>query len=1221
MSDNKYKFQTLTPVRDADLSIYEDAIDFIFTNKDIKNVAISGPYSAGKSSILESYKEKNPKKRFKHISLAHFESPKKITKEQMHGDIEHDAHDDEQAKITSVKESILEGKIINQLIHQISPDKIPQTNFKVKREIESWSILMDSALVVLFLMGIIHITCFRVWNSYISSLPDTLAKSVFLITINSISTLVSGIFCLLILSRFIYCIVWAHKNKNFFRKISFQGNEIEVFEKNEDSFFDKYLNEVLYLFKHAESDVIVFEDMDRFNVNRIFERLREINALINIQLEKEEEPVRFFYLLRDDIFISKDRTKFFDYIIPVVPVVDSSNSYDQFISLFKTAGIFEKFNESFLQGLSLYIDDMRILKNIYNEFIVYHNRLNITELNCDKMLAIITYKNLFPKDFSDLHLNKGFVCTLFNAKLNIVQEEITSNKAEIRDLHEKIKLIKKEHLENTKEVDIVYAPRLSGLKDRYDSTREAVALREEIKKRKEAISARENDEISKITTKITEGEERIRLLRDAPMHEIITRENIDTAFKITSTNEINVEILFSEIKGSDYFDLLKYLIRNGYIDETYADYMTYFYENSLNRIEKIFLRSIVDRKAKEYTYQLQNPKMAVDRLRLADFDQEETLNFDLLEYLLINPAHGLFLDRFLQQLKKTSNYKFIGAYFDTQREIAAYVVNLNIQWPEFFYFMIKEKTLSAAQKRQYSISTLYYSNDESILAVNIDNCLSGFISQSDDYLDIDTPRVEKLIHGFSLINVLFVEISYNISDRKLFNAVYEKSLYELNYRNLSLMLQEVYHVANNDDLCHKNYTLVMSRPETPLACYVNNNINEYLGLTLSKCEGNITDNEEIVLLILNNDDVAGGIKINYIEFLNTKIMILGEINDRSLWELLLDKRLITYSVENIFSYFNHSALLDSTLIGFINDSSETLDFSDAKESLGDEKAKELFDAVVTCNALSIEKYKEIIGSFNYYYDVFDMENIDDEKMRIIIDLEIARISLDTILFIRENYRNQKIYYIKKNLEQYVSLMTSAALDLDEVLEILSWDVNDAIKIPLLKLTSQQVSINRTYSPTVNAWILEHNLNADDLPNLFENYHEWDSALQVIILRLARTNLENNIIANPRNVSIELLKTLLSSDSLDNRGKLKLFASSFPVWDKNECIGYLNMLGLTEFIKIYEPGRRPSFEINENNAELLIAFKDVGLLLDFQRDQSKPGYYKITRQRQARATRA
>ena len=58
-------------------------------------------------------------------------------------------------------------------------------------------------------------------------------------------------------------------------------------------------------------------------------------------------------------------------------------------------------------------DDMRLLKNICNEFLIYYNQLDLTELDYNKMLAIITYKNLFPRDFSDLQLNKGFVYALF----------------------------------------------------------------------------------------------------------------------------------------------------------------------------------------------------------------------------------------------------------------------------------------------------------------------------------------------------------------------------------------------------------------------------------------------------------------------------------------------------------------------------------------------------------------------------------------------------------------------------------------------------------------------------------------------------------------------------------------------------------------------------------------------------------------------------------------
>lgn len=67
MEQRKYFFQKLTPVKDADISVYEEAIDYVFENTDITNVAISGAYSAGKSSVLESYKEKHKNLKFIHI--------------------------------------------------------------------------------------------------------------------------------------------------------------------------------------------------------------------------------------------------------------------------------------------------------------------------------------------------------------------------------------------------------------------------------------------------------------------------------------------------------------------------------------------------------------------------------------------------------------------------------------------------------------------------------------------------------------------------------------------------------------------------------------------------------------------------------------------------------------------------------------------------------------------------------------------------------------------------------------------------------------------------------------------------------------------------------------------------------------------------------------------------------------------------------------------------
>lgn len=136
MAENKYHFERLTPTDSIDLNVYEEAIDYVFDNPDVRNVAISGAYSAGKSSVLASYKKKHSDKSFLHISLAHFQSPTERSRkdEQSEKDKKGEKHEKEKAETTEVKESVLEGKILNQLIHQIPSDKIPQTNFRVKKE-------------------------------------------------------------------------------------------------------------------------------------------------------------------------------------------------------------------------------------------------------------------------------------------------------------------------------------------------------------------------------------------------------------------------------------------------------------------------------------------------------------------------------------------------------------------------------------------------------------------------------------------------------------------------------------------------------------------------------------------------------------------------------------------------------------------------------------------------------------------------------------------------------------------------------------------------------------------------------------------------------------------------------------------------------------------------------------------------------------------------------
>ena len=48
---------------------YLNALDWALKNPDIKNIALSGPYGSGKSSIIQSYMEKHPSVKALNISL------------------------------------------------------------------------------------------------------------------------------------------------------------------------------------------------------------------------------------------------------------------------------------------------------------------------------------------------------------------------------------------------------------------------------------------------------------------------------------------------------------------------------------------------------------------------------------------------------------------------------------------------------------------------------------------------------------------------------------------------------------------------------------------------------------------------------------------------------------------------------------------------------------------------------------------------------------------------------------------------------------------------------------------------------------------------------------------------------------------------------------------------------------------------------------------------
>lgn len=1248
---NELNLQKLNPSMIENMGYYKEALDFVFKDPDILNIAITGAYGAGKSSVIKTYKNLHQEKKFIHISLTNFEKNNSEQDEDVGKEKDNNLKDNKAKKLD---ESELEGKILNQLIYQINPKKIQQTKFKIKTDISPTTIIKETLIMAPFLLLILYIFKFEELQLYIDNLENVPIIEYLVILTNHSTLVFSIILCLVISIFYLFRIIRGQLYNPIFKKIKWKGNEIEIFEDDEESYFNKHMDEILYLFRNADVDAIVFEDIDRYDNNIIFSKLREINDLINNEINNKDKSkrIRFLYLIRDDMFTSKDRTKFFDFILPVIPVIDSSNSYDKLLEHFGQAGplnsngktFLNELDDFFLRDISLYIDDMRLLKNIYNEYVIYYGRLQFIELDPVKLLALIIYKNIFPKDFIELQLNKGLVFEIFGNRDFYIKERKNKIELRIQELQDNIEIIKKEFLNDLDELDTLYLTSgqynyaIGGRFD--DSFNTRVEYIKEIKKPTSAVSLRGysqniQEEISKFSNKpdyverknaieqkmnvdvynLEEEMMNLKLEKDiitsSRIKDIISKDNIDYIFQYQFMNDEGKLTKYEDIINNHYYPLIRYLIKEGRIDETYPDYLSYFYENGLTRNDKIFLRSITDEEAKEFNYKLKDPEKVITYLKPRSLGQKEALNFNLLEYLLDNKLlknNKEYLLYILQHIRDDKRFDFIWSYIIQATNVDKLVKELNIVWKELWAYLDTNNEIEGKKKKDYMVYTLHYSDLEDIKNMNIENCITTYISSNENFLDIDNPDIDKIIDIFIFLEVSFTNINYSTANKDLFEEVYKNDLYELNFTMIALILEKIYNIPYTSDYMEKNYTLVSSQTNQPLKDYIDRKTNEYMELLFDNLSTKFIDSEECVLNILNNTDIQKDIKIRYIQNLSTIIFDVKEIEDINLWEELFKNNLIDYSTENILNYyFRYSGKMDPTITVYLNSNSKEILFEDEiiKEDFGEDVSR-FFTDVINNNELTNEKYEMILRGLNQAMNNFDTNGINEDKFEILIKLNIIGMTKENIEFVRENYPDLVILFISKHIQDYIDCLDEEILIKEEILDLLrEEDIPDEYKISLAGILPDNISLeDSNYSEKLQLYIIKNKFDSSDLNYLVDNYDNSPLKMKQAIEEICIEYIEE-IGNNKINLSYDLLLELMANKDIDDNNKKLIVCNSIDGLNGMEVRELMLIAEFHDFKSLFQRAR-PRIDITDENSMLLECFKNKGWITRYDEDE---GYYR------------
>ena len=163
----------------------------------------------------------------------------------------------------------------------------------------------------------------------------------------------------------------------------------------------------------------------------------------------------------------------------------------------------------------------------------------------NKMFAMITYKNLFPRDFSDLQNGQGYVKSLFDHK----DEFVSSERGKILDLidakKKEIDACKSEQLVDVSELEIIknnkHAAANSysyyGKRKEYEDW-----INDVYPVRKAAIENKLNGRLSLLEKELLDIELRLAKLESRQLKDIINRENSQTVFHTISLMKLATKV-------------------------------------------------------------------------------------------------------------------------------------------------------------------------------------------------------------------------------------------------------------------------------------------------------------------------------------------------------------------------------------------------------------------------------------------------------------------------------------------------------------------------------------------------------------------------------------------------------------------------------------------------------------------------------------------------------
>lgn len=1047
--ETQSKFVNLAPTDQADeAGVYAEAINFAINDTKVKNIALTGPYGSGKSSIIQSFLNKHRPKAL-HISLAAF-TP------------------DEDAVSKDVTRQEIERSILQQMLYGADANKLPLSRFKRIQSPGVWSIFTSLYLV----LGIVSL-----W--YVFHHRDSVFSGAFFNPFALSNWVNLSIFT--IASVFLWTSLHHFYVASFgvsLKSVSLKDIEIRPAADDQESILNRHLDEIIYFFQSTAYELVIIEDLDRFNDPEIFITLREINSLVN-KNAGVKRTIRFLYALRDDMFANTDRTKFFEFIIPVIPIINSSNSIDMVLEQGKRLALDKRLNRQFLREVSRYLNDLRLIQNIFNEYSIYVSNLESDEenlLNANKLLAVLIYKNVHPRDFEKLHRGEGNFAQILYHKEELIKSGEAAYRAEIAQLEQEILTADRQIPSDLKELRQIYAmafiekipahiisvrvdgqtlvplsqlPEHSAFEQLINTTRisgrhqngqnmhfeianvqDSVDPGRSFQKRKSEIEKKGTDNKNTISRKVSELRSKIAALRTAKLNELL-RLNVS-----------DIGYLFDGFKENG--DLARFLILEGYLDDTYYHYTSLFHSGRLSPNDNKFLIQIRAFVTPEPEFPVDNPSEIIAAMRDEDFGQSYILNVKLIDFLLSDPS------RYPEQIQKSvgvisSDFDgcegFLDSYYASGRHVTDLLTRLTATWKGLVpAFVSSPKNIAhvaelVARIPLSLLERLARDFDElpAFVAGNLPAILAHFP-------ELEPKRLQAL--NFEVEDLAAIEDHSDV-----LHEMWKNGLFELTIANLEYAYSSILGENELRPLHERNFTTIRSLKDPTLLKRAEQDFEIYLRDIVLNIPGNTMEDEPAILDIVRREAIPNEILHRFLERQNTQLASLEDVPER-LHSMLFQLNAIEPSWVSSLSFLESSGFEADSLI-------EYLDRGDVRSAIlkhpipDDPEAKRLRLFLVKASSLSDVAYTEYVRALPRQFE-FVPEELDQSKLRILVEEQKLVFTKKNLEALAEN-RGLQILFVATNIKTYLANSDNFALDDDFREQLLCSDIDQASKHEIVRL--------------------------------------------------------------------------------------------------------------------------------------------------------------------------